>query len=89
MNTLARALLDELDGDALAELAARLAPYLPTPAPAEDRWLTTARAAAYLGITTTALHKHTTARSIPFEQDKPSGKCWFKRSDLDTWRARR
>jgi excisionase family DNA binding protein len=45
------------------------------------------QAAAYLGISPSSLWKLTAARDIPFEQDKPGGKCWFKRSELDAWRA--
>jgi excisionase family DNA binding protein len=81
-------LLDELGPDDLAELAQRLAPYLPTaPAPAPDRWLSTQDAADYLGITANALHKLTARRAIPFEQEKPGAKCWFRRADLDAWRT--
>jgi excisionase family DNA binding protein len=88
MSALTRALLADLDPDDLRELAERLAPYLPAPAPpAEDRWLTTQEAAEYLGMTTTALHRLTAARAIPFEQAKPGAKCWFKRSALDAWRG--
>jgi hypothetical protein len=28
------------------------------------------------------------ARTVPFEQDKPGGKRWFKADDLDAWRRR-
>ena len=84
---LAAALLAELDDDALAELAARLAPFLPQPAAAhEDRWLSTREAALYLGLSVNALHRLTAARAVPFEQDAPGGKCWFKRSQLDAAR---
>lgn len=51
-----------------------------------DRWMSTKDAAVYLGLTPNALHKLTAARSIPFAQDTPGGKCWFLRSDLDAWR---
>lgn len=87
MSDLAAALVAQLDDDALAELATRLAPFLPQPAPADrDGWLTTREAAKYLGITPNALHKLTAARAIPFEQDGPGAKCWFRRSELDAWR---
>jgi excisionase family DNA binding protein len=46
----------------------------------------TKQAAEYVGVTVAALHRHTAARTIPFEQDAPGGKCWFKRSELDDWR---
>jgi excisionase family DNA binding protein len=88
MSALARALLDDLTDDDLAQLAQRIAPYLQlAPPPADDGWLTTKQAAAYLGITTNALHKLTSARAIPFEQAAHGAKCYFRRSDLDGWRA--
>ena len=58
MSALAKALLDELEPGDLAVLAERLAPYLaPAPAPADDGWLTTKDAAAYLGVSVNSLHK--------------------------------
>ena len=60
----------------------RLKPATVTP----DRWLTAKEAASYLGITTTALHKHTSARTIPFEQDGPGCKLYFRAAELDDWR---
>lgn len=51
-----------------------------------DGWLDAAGAAEYLGMPKTALHKLTAAREVPFEQDGPGCKLYFKRSDLDTWR---
>jgi hypothetical protein len=87
MSHLAAALIAQLDDDALAELAARLAPFLPRPEPIEgDRWLDTRQAAGYLGMTPNALHELTASRAIPFEQDGPGAKCWFRRSELDAWR---
>jgi len=87
MNQLAAALIAQLDDWALAELAARLAPFLPRPEPLdEDRWLNTRQAADYLGMTLNGLHKLTAARALPFEQDGPGAKCWFRRSELDAWR---
>jgi excisionase family DNA binding protein len=49
-------------------------------------WLDATGAAEYLGMPKTTLHKLTAAREIPFEQDGPGCKLYFKRSDLDTWR---
>ena len=83
---LALALLDALDDDALEALADRLAPRLAARQPVEDdSWMTTREAAAYIGRSVTALHKLTAARAIPFEQECPRGRCYFKRSALDTW----
>jgi hypothetical protein len=87
----ARTLIDVLDEGALEELADRLAPLITARTiravvDSDDRWLTTRQAADYLGLTPTALHRHTAERAIPFEQDCPNGKCWFKRRELDRWR---
>ncbi len=87
VSDLASALIAQLDDDVLAELATRLAPFLPRlNGSDEDRWLSTREAARYLGITANALHKLTAARAIPFEQEAPNAKCWFRRSELDEWR---
>lgn len=86
---LATALLEALDEDALEALADRLAPRLAKRLrtdTGEDRWMTSAQAAAYLGMTPNALHKLTAARTIPFSQDGPGCRCYFRRSDLDRWR---
>ena len=70
-----------------ADLAAVLCQHLQVEQPAGG-WMTSREAAAYLGLTLPALHRLTAARALPFEQDAPGGKCWFHRTDLDTWRRR-
>lgn len=80
------ALVDSLDGRTLDRLAERLGL---DKGPAEDRWLTTAEAAAHIGRTPTALHKLTAARALPFSQDGRGARCYFRRSDLDAWMASR
>lgn len=46
--------------------------------------LTSAEAAAYLGVSLQTLHKWTMARAIPFS--KPNGKlCYFDRLELERW----
>jgi hypothetical protein len=92
--TMASALIAEIrdDPQALEELWVLLAPMMKTLIPAQGDqggWLDTKSAAEYLGISPNALHKHTSARTIPFHQDVPYGRCWFKRSDLDSWRGGR
>jgi excisionase family DNA binding protein len=92
MSALAKALLEDLAPDDLAALAERLRPFLePTSSerPGGDGWLTTKDAAAYLGVSVNSLHKATAERRIPFAQDAPNARCFFKRSDLDEWRAHR
>ena len=51
-----------------------------------ERWMSSHDAATYLGLSANALHKLTAARAIPFEQDGPGCKLWFRRTDLDRWR---
>lgn len=82
-----RALLDSLEPDDLAELADRLAPFLPQPA-TDDDWLTTPAAAAYLQMSIHSLHRLTSQRRIPFHQQRPNAKTYFRRSELDEWRSR-
>jgi excisionase family DNA binding protein len=53
---------------------------------AQGSWLTTREAAEHLGMTVNAMHRLTAARQIPFSQERPGGKCWFRRSDLDAYR---
>lgn len=88
---LASAFVAALDDAALDQLAERVAPRLSMwtaslTTSAHDRWLSSAEAAAHLGMTPNALHKLTAARAIPFEQDGPGCKLWFRRSELDRWR---
>jgi excisionase family DNA binding protein len=89
---LAQAMVAALDDQALDALADLLAPRirerLVVQAPAPNRWLSTREAAEYLGITPNALHKLTSSRAIPFAQDGPGAKCWFRPADLDEWRMR-
>jgi excisionase family DNA binding protein len=90
----AQALVRALDAEALDLLAERLAPPLQAQVlvgqrhpDTGDDWLNSKSAAAYLGVSMNAIHKLTAARSIPFEQDGPGCRCWFKRSELDGWRS--
>lgn len=84
----------EKQPDAVEAFAERLAPRVATHVAAlllaaktqPDGWLDSKGAAAYLGISKAALHRHTAERTIPFEQDGPGCKLFFKRSKLDVWR---
>jgi hypothetical protein len=88
-------LVQTLDGETVAAIVDRLMPEItarldrspPSAIPEADGWLDSKGAAAYLGITINALHKLTAAREIPFEQDGPGCKLWFKRSELDDYRS--
>jgi hypothetical protein len=68
------------------ELATRLGMGAPSADPPPDKWLDARRAAAYVGLSLNALHKLTAARDIPFHQDGPGCKLWFRRPELDEWR---
>lgn len=54
---------------------------------ADDGWLDSKQAAAYLSISVPALHRLTASREVPFHLERRGSKCWFKRSELDAWRA--
>ncbi len=86
---LAIAVVDSLDDEALDLLARKLAPRLISHLPGDrqiDPWLSAGDAARHLGLTLNAIHKLTAARTIPFEQEGPGCKLWFRRSELDRWR---
>jgi hypothetical protein len=93
LREIAETFIRTLDDHALALLAERLRPHLGVGEPLGsndetrlDGWLNSRDAAGYLGMTLGALHKLTAAHTIPFEQDGPGCRCWFRRSELDRWR---
>jgi len=86
---LAVAFVEALDDEGLDRFAARLAPKLERHLQgreAHPEWMNSKNAAEYLGMSRNALYKLTAARKIPFEQEGPGCKCYFKASELDTWR---
>jgi excisionase family DNA binding protein len=83
---LAIAFIEALDDDACLHLAERLRPYLRAVAALPDEWLDSEATAAYLSLPRSTLHKLTAERAIPFAQDGPGCKLYFKRSTLDAWR---
>jgi hypothetical protein len=88
VSPLAAALFEALGEAELRELALRLEPFLTPVVGKTDEWMDSRAAAEYLGFPSVhVLHKLTSARTIPFHQDGPGCKCWFKRSELDAWRA--
>jgi hypothetical protein len=89
VDTLLLALLERCAEDRALRERARLALGLDGgPETARDGWLDSKVASAYLGLPLSTLHRLTAARAIPFEQDGPGCKCWFKRPELDEWRRR-
>jgi len=74
----------------LAEIvAARVVAQIGASQNPPDRWLDSTDAAAYLGMTRNALHKLTQRQAIPFCQDAPNSKLYFRVADLDHWRLKR
>ncbi len=71
----------------VAKRAAELVGELSTRA--DDAWLDAKGAAEYLAVPLSAVHRLTSTRQIPFSQDVPGGKLYFKRSALDDWRTSR
>jgi hypothetical protein len=84
--SVASAVIADLDAADLAELARLLGLAEAAADTDDDRWLNSGDAAAYLGITANALHKLTAARALPFEQEAPGCKCYFRKAALDAYR---
>ena len=78
MSDLARALLDALGPDDLAELAERLRPFLT----ADDGWLSAKDAAVYAGCSIHALRHAVAKGELEHEQHVPGGKVYLT-LDLD------
>jgi len=88
VTALARALIDELASDPEAlERLRDLIGNLPTDPPATDGWLDTKRAAEHLGVSVHALHRLVADRRVPYHQERPGARCWFRRAELDAWRG--
>ena len=84
----ARAVEQVMKGAFVDAVAAAIISRLPAMPGAAEGWMTTVQAARYLGLSVAALHRLTSSRAVPFVQDGPGAKCWFKASDLDSWRYR-
>jgi excisionase family DNA binding protein len=80
-----------LDIDDLDQLAERVADLVVARLRADekspDRWLDSKEAADHLGISLHALRHLTARRALPFAQDAPGSKMFFRASELDAWRA--
>jgi excisionase family DNA binding protein len=72
----------------LADLVAeRVAARFAASAPNAEEWLDTRGAAAHLGVHRDTVRRLAAERAIPSEQEGPGCKLFFRRSDLDAWRA--
>jgi hypothetical protein len=56
------------------------------PTPQQDAWLDLSDAAEHLGLHPDTLRKRAKAGFIPFKQDAPRCRLFFRRADLDAWR---
>jgi excisionase family DNA binding protein len=82
MSTLAAALLDALDDDALDRLAERLAPRLASPV--TDGWLRGAeKIANYIDAPRSRVYALTSAGRIPVQRDGSS--LIARKAELDAW----
>lgn len=77
-------LIDQVADRVAAAVAQRLDAGTADPRP---EWLDSRAAAEYLGLHRDTLRKLAAERAIPAEQDGPGCKLFFRRSDLDEWRA--
>jgi hypothetical protein len=75
--TIARAILDELTEDDLAELARRLEQHLPRP----SGWLNAKAAAEHLGCPVSRVRKLTMLGALPHEND--GSRVLYSRTVLD------
>jgi excisionase family DNA binding protein len=82
---------EELIAGLLAQVAkfvaAAVVARLEAPCGSDAEWLDSRHAAEYLGVHRDTLRKLAAERAIPSEQDGPGCKLFFRRSDLDAWRA--
>jgi hypothetical protein len=79
------ALVDDL----LDRLADRVADRIVAclgPRREQDTWIDLATAAERLGLHPDTLRKRAKAGLVPFEQDGPGCRMYFRPSDLDAWR---
>jgi excisionase family DNA binding protein len=85
MSALAKALLAELDEDALDQLAAILAPRLVAcSTPADDGWLRGAdKIAGYIDAPRSRVYALTSAKRIPCHRD--GSNLLARKSELDAW----
>ena len=70
------------------EVAELLAPKVAELLPPVDGWVDGRAASRYLGISHQRLQKRSATGEIPSHQGRPGMKRYYRRSELDAWRAR-
>lgn len=78
--------MDQTHVEKLQTLARELAPYLDA---YNDKWLDSKGAQEYLAMSKAELDRLSARREIPFSQDRPNSKRYYKKSLLDKWRLSR
>jgi len=78
--------LHEADIEAIAQRVASLLDEEHA-AGADDRWMTATEAATHLGLSLHTLRDLITRRALPYSQERPGARLYFRASDLDRWRA--
>jgi excisionase family DNA binding protein len=76
-----------LSEDQLAAIAEHIAAKLASRPIQDDEWLDSRAAAHYLGVHRDTLRRLAAEGRVNCQQDAPGCKLYFRRSDLDRWRA--
>ncbi len=84
---LARFELSDEDVERIAQRVAFLVERQRTQQKTEDPWLNIRQAADHLGMTVHALRHRVARRAVPYVQEAPNSKIYFRTSELDAWRA--
>jgi excisionase family DNA binding protein len=71
-----------------AERAASLVTERSQPAEPWPEWMSIATAARYLDVEPERLRKLQARRSVPYYQEGPGCRVFFRRSELDEWMSR-
>ena len=78
----------ELIGQAIADAGDTARPSRALSAAASEptpEVMNTDQVAAYIGRSKSSIYKLTATGNIPFIQDGPGCRCYFRRRDIDTW----
>ena len=81
-----RLALDDDDVSRIASAVADLVIERLSEQKSEGQWLNTREAAEHLGLSLHALRHLVARRAVPYVQDAPGSKVYFRASQLDAWR---